>query len=145
MKKLFALTGLVALFGASLVGCSHTAEGAAEDSKTAADAVDKTTKKAANAVGQAADDLGKKTEAAGKNVTGALEVTPMVKKAITDDASLNDTTNKIDVDTADGVVHLKGHVTSNDLKKKATEIAEKTLKDNSSTDTVKNELTVEKH
>lgn len=156
MKKLFALTGLVALFGASLVGCSNTAEGAKEDAQNAATTVDHGAKKAANAVDNAATDAGKAIDNAatkvgdaatdaGKNVTGALEVTPLVKNAIVADASLNDTTNKIDVDTADGVVHLKGHVTSNDLKKKATTIAEKALADNKSTDKVSNELTVEKH
>ena len=145
MNKLFALTGLVALFGAALTGCSKTAEGVEQDASNVGDAAAKGAKKAANAVDNATEGAVKATEKAGENAAGALAVTPMVKNAIVADASLNDTTNKIDVDTADGVVHLKGHVTSNDLKKKATEIAQKALTDGGKTDKLSNELTVEKH
>ncbi len=167
MKKL-ALTGAAALLlSMGLFGCSNTAEGAKEDAtnngqkvasaandaadatkmaaNTAADATKKAADNAADATKKAADSVGTAAMDAGKNTTAALEVTPKVKLAITADKDLNDTRNTINVDSKDGVVHLKGTVISNDLKKKAGEIAAKTLKEMNATDKVSNELTVSVH
>jgi predicted small secreted protein len=145
MKKFFALTGLMALFGAALTGCSNTAEGAKEDANKAGAVVSDGANKAANAMDNAGKEVGATVKEAGKDAAGALSVTPMVKNAITADTELNDTKNLIDVDTKDGIVYLKGHVATTELKKKAFTIAEKTLKDAGKTDKVQNELVVKAH
>jgi osmotically-inducible protein OsmY len=90
-----------------------------------------------------ADHAGEIAKGAGQNVTGALEVTPMIKTAITADAELNDAKNKIDIDTKDGIVHIKGHVTSNALKAKATKIATDKITENQGTDKVMNHLLIQ--
>ncbi len=107
----------------------------ADATKDAANATVDGTKKVAVAMADATKD-------AGKNATGALEVTPKVKLAIVADKDLNDTHNKINVNTKDGVVHLVGTVANGSMKKKATAVATKALKDLNATDTVSNELTV---
>ena len=157
MKKLFALTGLVALFGAALTGCGNTANGVEKDATNAGQAVEKGVQKTGEAVEKGVQKTGEAVEKGAatvadatkdvaKDASGAMVVTPMVKSAILKDTDLgNLDKNSIDVDSADGMVHLKGHVASNELKKKATQIAEATLKENKSTDKVVNELTVEKH
>ena len=78
----------------------------------------------------------------GQDVAGALQVTPLVKTAITADTELNDAKNSIDVDSKDGMVYLKGHVTSSALKAKATKIAQERIKENNGTDKVMNQLLV---
>jgi len=80
-----------------------------------------------------------------ENAGDALTLTPKVKAAIVANEKLNNTNNVINVDTKDNIVHLKGHVTSNDMKKLAGEVAEKAVKDSGSSDTVRNELTVASH
>lgn len=146
MNKFFALCGLAALFGgAALTGCSNTADGVSKDAENAGTAVKEGADRVASATEKATEDAVNAGKKAGENVTGAVQVTPDVKAALLADSELNNTANKIDVDTADKVVHLKGHVMSNELKKKAGEIAEKTIKDAGGTDTVMNELVVEKH
>ncbi len=145
MKKLFALTGLMALFGAALTGCGNTADGVAKDADKAGEVAADGAMKAGNAVENATEGAVKATEEAGENAAGALAITPMVKEAIVADAGLNNIANKIDVDTKDGVVYLKGHVATTELKKKATQIAEARIKEAGKTDTVKNELEVKAH
>lgn len=143
MNKFFALCGLAALFGgATLTGCSNTAEGAAEDSKNAAATVEKGAERAGAAVEKAAVGAEKAVEGAAQDAAGALNITPKVKEAILADSELNNTANTIDVDSADGKVHLKGEVMSNEMKKKAEEIAKKVISDNGKTDMVSNELVV---
>ncbi len=157
---------LIALMGLfSLTGCPQTAEGVAKDTaknteaakeaasdagqavaKTASDAgeaVAKTASDAGQAAAQATKEAGAAAKDAGKEVSGALQVTPLVKTALAADPDINDPKNKIDVDTADGVVHLKGHVINNTLKARATEIAQKTLKERQRTDKVVNQLLVQ--
>jgi predicted small secreted protein len=146
MNKFFALCGLAALFGgATLTGCQNTAQGAAEDTKQAAQTVEAGAERAASAVDKATEGAVKAADKATDNAGAALSVTPIVKAAITGDAQLNDTANHIDVDSADGVVHLKGSVTTNELKKKAEEVAQKALTDAGKTDKISNELVVGKH
>ena len=72
-----------------------------------------------------------------KSAAGAA-LTTKVKTALASDAGMRTMTN-IDVDSADGVVTLKGKVDSADLKKKAEEIAKKV----DGVKRVKNELKVE--
>src|SRR5690349_19809862 len=108
MKRMFLSGAAALLLGLGVVGCSNTAEGVKEDTSNAGQVVSK-----------AADNTVDATKDAAKNATAALEVTPRVKAAIVADSKLNDTRNKIDVDSKDGVVHLKGHVISNDMKRLA--------------------------
>jgi hyperosmotically inducible protein len=72
-----------------------------------------------------------------KSAAGAA-LTAKVKTALAKDEGMRTMTN-IDVDSADGVVTLKGKVTSNDAKKKAEAIAKKV----DGVKRVKNELRVE--
>ncbi|MGC4042818.1 MAG: BON domain-containing protein [Armatimonas sp.] len=154
---------LIGLF--ALMGCQNTAEGVAQDTaknteatkeaaseagqaaaKAASDAgqaAAKTASDAGQAAAQATQKMGDAAAGAGKEIAGGGVVTPQVKLAIAADSDLNDPKNKIDVDTADGVVHLKGHVINNALKKKAGEIAEKSIKDSKRTDKVVNQLLVQ--
>ncbi len=120
--------------GFGIAGCQNTAEGVAQD-----------TKKDAMAVGGAADKAADQTKMAAGNAGDAVTLTPKVKSAIIADAKLNDPKNLIDVDTKDGMVYLKGHVGSNDLKKLAGDIATKTVTESGSKDTVMNQLTVGAH
>ena len=156
--KMYPKSGLVLLLSIPVMGilsgCPNTEKGVAEDASNAGQAVsvaaEKTgeaASKAAQKTGQAAaevaNDATKATKNAGQNVAGALQVTPLVKTAITADTELNDPKNKIDVDTKDGVVYLKGHVANNALKAKATKVAEDRIKENHGTDKVMNQLLVQ--
>ncbi len=77
-----------------------------------------------------------------KNMTAALVVTPEVKAAILHDKWLNNRKNRINVDSANNIVHLRGHVMTVTLKERAGMIAMKTLKRHHSTDRLSNELRV---
>ena len=147
MKKrttLWLMSGLATLLTGVGSGCQNTADGAAKDTKIAAEA----TAQAAQKVSQKAAETIEKTDAKGtakhlgKNVTAALEVTPRVKAALLADKELSGAGNHLDVDSKDGIVHLKGHVVSNALKKRAGEIAKKTVRDSGGTDEVRNHLLV---
>ncbi|HZP81202.1 MAG TPA: BON domain-containing protein [Chthonomonadaceae bacterium] len=137
MKTLALLGATALLFGVGLVGCQNTAEGVKEDTAKNTQAVQTAADRAAEATKNAAQNVS--AEAADATQTGK------VKTAITSDSLLNDTRNRIDVDTAKGVVHLKGHVATNDMKRRATEVAEKTIKESGASYTVSNELTVDTH
>jgi len=141
MKKTFETTktALVLGFclagaGFGLFGCQNTAEGVAKD-----------TQQDAAKVSTAADKAADATKDATANAGDAMTLTPKVKAAITANATLNDPKNLIDVDTKDGVVHLKGHVLTNDQKKLAGDIASKTVAESGSKDQVMNQLTVTSH
>ena len=159
-----ALPGVLSIAFLAATWCSNTTEGVKEDTannvqatqeaaeKTgeavaqtaheAGKAVSETAHEAGQKMSEAARDAGKVAKDAGQNVAGALDVTPKIKVALTADEALNDSKNKIDVDTAEGVVHLKGHVTSAALKQKASMIAKKELADMKSTDKLDNQLQV---
>ena len=114
--------------------------------KKAADSAEVATKKAAinaeDATKKASESISNETKDAAKNVDAALAVTPRVKTAITSDSELNDTHNTINVDSKDNIVHLRGTVASEHLKRKAGDIAQKALQDSNATDTLSNELRV---
>ncbi len=129
--KLFINMALMATFGMLLIGCSNTAEGMKEDTNNAAESAK-----------PKMDDTKDAMKDAAKNTVAATEVTPMVKSAITSNSTLNDSRNLIDVDSADGTVHLKGHVATAEMKELASQVAQKVLDDNKSTDKLSNELTV---
>lgn len=132
MKKLMQMGALAFVLGLGAIGCQNTAEGVEQD---------------ASKIGQEASQVAEKTGEAvhegAKDASAALSLTPKVKNAITADAALNDTRNLIDVDSADNVVHLKGHVISQALKDKAGSIAKRVIAESKATDTVSNELVVQ--
>ena len=152
MKKLFVLGCCAFLFGSSVIGCQNTAEGVSQDAAKNGAAVGNAADKAGDNMKNAADNTavaaGNAAKGAGdavKNAGEAMDMTPKVKLAIVGNATLNDTKNLINVDTKDHVVYLKGHVVSNDEKKLASQIAEKTIKEAGSSDKVMNQLTVAAH
>ncbi|MBB6053250.1 BON domain-containing protein [Armatimonas rosea] len=124
-------------------GCKNTGEGMSKDTEIAKQSASAETEKAGENAAKMANSAGEIAKGAGQNVTGALEVTPLIKTAITADTELNDAKNKIDIDTKDGIVHIKGHVSSNALKAKATKIATEKIKENQGTDKVMNQLLVQ--
>ena len=95
-------------------------------------------------VDTAKDKLPTKEERAGnrrevsKSAAGAA-LTTKVKSALAADAGMR-TMTSIDVDSADGVVTLKGRVHTADAKKKAEQVAKQV----DGVKSVKNQLTVEK-
>jgi hyperosmotically inducible periplasmic protein len=123
-------------------GCSNTAKGISQDGKVAAAASSEASEKMGEKAAQTMRDSNQSAGKMGRNVAAALEMTPRVKTALTADPEINDAKNHIDVDSKDGMVHLKGTVSSNALKTKAGEIATKAIKDGGGTDQVMNELTV---
>ena len=110
--------------------------------KDAGTAIQKTGEKAVTGTEKAAADAGKVVAGAGE----AAVTTPMVATAIDKDTELGNTSmNKINVDTKDGKVVLRGHVKTNEMKKKAEAIAKKTLADNKRPEPVVNQLMVDAH
>ncbi len=173
MKQIFVKGVAALVLGVVLAGCQNTTEGAAKDASTDAAAVKDAGAKAADATATAVDntaaaakEAGAKTAEAAKNTADrvgsatdkavgdmaaatkngadALTLTPKVKAAIIADTELNNTANKINVDSGDNKVVLNGNVTTEALKQKAGQIAEKAVKDAGATNTVTNNLTVSK-
>jgi osmotically-inducible protein OsmY len=135
------------LFGAGLglFGCQNTVEGLKEDTNKNAPVIENAAERAVDATKRAAQTAAEKTKDATANSGDAMNLTPKVKSAILANDKLNNSKNRIDVDTKDGVVYLKGHVISNDEKRLAGDIAAKTVKEAGSNDKVMNQLTVEAH
>lgn len=99
---------LLTLAAIAVWGCQNTVEGAKEDTES-------NMEKAAGTANQAMDSI----DHAG--------LTLKVKTAITADADLNDSRNRIDVDAADGVLTLTGYVHSDELRERAETIAKEEL------------------
>ena len=78
---------------------------------------------------------------AGKAVAGSLD-NAKIKGAIIADAGLNDPKNEINVDVTPTAVKLIGHVSNNELKKKAGEIAAKQISEAGGTQKLTNMLLV---
>ena len=117
-------------------------EDTAAAAKDAGTAVQKTGEKAVAGTEKAVGDAGKTVAGAGE----AAVTTPMVATAIDKDSELGNTSmSKINVDTKDGKVILRGHVKTNEMKKKAETIAKKTLTDNKRTEPVVNQIMVDMH
>lgn len=132
MSKWIRMTALALLLGLGAIGCQNTAEGVKEDSQNAG-----------QAVSSAAQEAGKDIKEGTKDIGAATTLTPDIKSAITADAQLNDTRNRIDVDSTGETVHLKGHVISNELKKKAGDIAQRVLNERNAKNQLSNELIVQ--
>jgi len=126
------MSALALLLGLGAIGCQNTAEGVKEDSQQVGQKVSEATQEVGRDVKEATGDIG-----------AATTLTPDIKSAITADTQLNDPKNLINVDSTDEVVHLKGHVTSNELKKKAGEIAQGVLDKRNAHNKLSNELVVQ--
>ena len=70
-------------------------------------------------------------------------MTPRIKLLIDADKELNNPKNLIDVNSTDEKVTLEGHVTNEDQKSKAEEIAKKVIAEQAGHQTIVNNLTIE--
>jgi osmotically-inducible protein OsmY len=140
-SNLMLALAALSLLSLALVGCNKAEEAAtaaADAGKTAVNTTVDAGKTAVDTTVDAGKDAAGKMSAA---VAGTLD-TASVKAAIIADAGLNDPKNEVNVDVNDKGIFLKGHVASNDLKKKAGEIATKCLTDAKSDKKVVNQLLV---
>lgn len=150
MKKLLILASCLCLFGPGIIGCQNTAEGMKEDAQKNGQTVQNATDKATDKTKDAMNTAGEKMKPAVDNTKDALgnagdnlNLKPKFALAFGNDAKLKDT--KIDTVIKDGKVFLKGTVKTNDQKKEAGAIAQKTLTEAGSKDTLVNQLTVTSH
>ena len=114
----------------ALAGCSNTAEGMKEDANNAGRETAQTVENTREAAGEAAENA------------AASTLTPRIKTAIVADTLLNDDKNRIDVDSREGVVTLRGHVATQDLKDHAEKVARKIMDEADAKETLRNELVV---
>jgi osmotically-inducible protein OsmY len=151
LQLALSIACLPLLLGA--VSCKNTVEGAEQDAIQNTEVVQDASEKAAAATKKSADDAAAATQQAtdravsatskmGKNVGDALGLTPQIKRAITDDKELNNTSNRIDVDTEDNTVTLKGYVLSEAMKQRAGRIAQKAMENAGSKNALVNELKI---
>ena len=125
-------------------GVANAAAGVKNATDNAVATTEKGVADAAAGVKNAADTAGMAVKHTGKILT----ITPKVKAALLRDDTLypkgNEPMNKIDVDTtSDGqTIRLSGTVKSSDMKTKAGNIAKSTLKNESETYKIDNELKV---
>ncbi len=131
-----------ALLGMALAGCAHTASGVAQDAHTDTQKVGAAANNAAAATDAAAQSAKDSTTAAARNADAGLAVTPEVKTAIVRDPVLNNSANLINVESANHVTHLTGHVIKASMKQRATEDAQAALAKHDKSYRVSNELTV---
>ncbi|HZO87091.1 MAG TPA: BON domain-containing protein [Chthonomonadaceae bacterium] len=144
MKTLIALGAALLLLGTGLAGCRNTAEGLKEDTAKNVHAASQAVERAAKKVDQETNKHAPQAKQGASNAGQAITLTPTVKTAIVADSKLNDSRNNIDVDSANNVVHLKGHVVNSALKQHATDVAVKALQKVGSNAKVSNELAVQK-
>ena len=112
-------------------GCGNTADGLKKDAEING--------QKASVEGQA---MSKKGGEVAKDLSAATVLTPKVKLAIDADKKLNDPANRIDVDSDDHTVTLKGHVARPGLKELAGSIAAKVLKENKAHQKLVNDLEI---
>ncbi len=157
MKPWTFLAAAILVGGSLVSGCSNTADGVKKDTEQAGENVSSAANTAADRTAESASKMGQEASKVANNAGDALSdfasdasialtVTPKVKTAITADPQLNDSANKIDVDSKDRVVHLKGTVATNELKAKAGSLAKQALTGMKAPSDIKvsNELVVQK-
>jgi osmotically-inducible protein OsmY len=132
----------IACIGIGLGGCQNTAEGIKEDSALNAESVKRSSEKASAATQRATDRWGPATKKLGKNAGDALTLTPKIKLALTNNKTLNNTANLIDVESGDNKVRLTGHVVTEKMKSLASTIAQKTITEAGSKNALVNALEV---
>jgi osmotically-inducible protein OsmY len=129
MRTIYHSIAALALVWAT--GCGNTVEGVKKDAEING-------QKAA----EQTQDLTKSAAEAGKDISAAAVLTPAIKLAITADKRLNDPKNLIDVNSTDEKVTLSGHVTSEELKSLAQELAANVLKEKAAKQTLENKLEI---
>lgn len=125
----FSTITLLAVLG--VAGCQNTADGMKKDAEINSENASEHTQNIQSGAKEAGEDMG-----------AATILTPKIKTAITADKRLNDSKNLIDVDSTAERVTLSGHVTSAELKKLASEIANKVMAENAARQTLDNRLEV---
>ena len=140
MNRLFILG--IACIGIGISGCNNTAEGIKEDTAQNVESAKESGEKASVATQKATERLGSATEKMGKNAGDALTLTPKIKRAITNNKTLNNTANLIDVESGDNEVRLTGHVLTEAMKSLAAKIAETAIAEAGSKNALVNELKV---
>jgi osmotically-inducible protein OsmY len=143
VSKWIRMSALALLLGLGAVGCQNTGEGIQKDAANVGQEVSQATQKTGEAISEGTREVVKDTKEATGDIGAATTLTPDIKSAITADEALNDSRNRIDVDSTDEVVRLKGHVISNELKQKAGEIAQRVLDERNAKNKLSNELVVE--
>lgn len=114
-----------------MAGCQNTAEGMKQDTQI-------NQQKAA----EGAKNFEAGAKEAGQDLGAATILTPKIKMALDADKRINDPKNNIDVNSTDERVILSGHVTSQDLKNLAGEIAVKAMQDAKATQPLENKLEI---
>lgn len=127
MRKFLLLGFALALMS----GCQNTAEGMKQDAEI-------NQQKAA----EGAKNFESGAKEAGKDLGAATILTPKIKVALDADKRINDPKNNIDVDSTDERVVLSGHVTSQELKTLAGEIATKAMEEAKATQPLENKLEI---
>lgn len=130
MKNIILIAGVSAFL--FVAGCQNTADGVQKD----------TERNSENAAAEA-QRMSKEAGEMGKDLSSAASLTPKITLAFTADKDLNDPKNSLNVDSTDEKVVIKGHVTSERLKMRAQEVAEKVLKENNAHQWLENKLTVQ--
>lgn len=127
---------------AVISGCGNTLSGAkqdaTDDTQKAAAAADT----AAAATAAKAKEVGSAVKAVPENAEAATILTPIVKTAIIRDPVLDNSLNLINVNSADKVVHLTGHVLTDRMKQRAEEDTQNEIDKKFPGYTVSDELTV---
>jgi osmotically-inducible protein OsmY len=142
MKLIYLPIVVCLLFGA--VGCSNTTEGAKKDIEQGSENASERMKEGMDSASNMAKEAGNSAKELGADVEAATVLTTRVKTAITADKELNDSKNMIDVDSNKETVTLKGHVATNELKAKAEKVAKEEMAKVKATQTLKNDLLVQK-
>lgn len=142
MSTKLALVGAATVFATcGLFGCNGNGKTDTPAEQSTVNAANKTS----DAAGTAANNTEGAVKDAAKDATAAMVVTPKVSSALKADSTVSAAGNVINVDSKDNIVHLKGTVQTNDIKKRAGDIAQKVLTENHSTDQLSNELKVVHH
>ncbi len=128
--KLKLLAGLA--LATFVIGCGNTSAGMKKDSEQNGEKVSASAENAAEGAKEAGKDIG-----------AATMLTPKIKLAITSSTQLNDPKNLIDVNSTPEVVTLEGHVTSQELKDLAEEVAKKAISADGQTQKVENKLLIQ--
>ena len=126
-------TALVAVIGSAvLLGCQHTVQGLAQDTKSNAR---EAAAKSSQAIEQAT--------VASRDATAAVSLAAPIKLAIDGDAELSAPKNEISVSADDKSVNITGHVQSEKERQKVDMIVSKVLKDHEAKQTIHDDLVVQ--
>lgn len=124
-------------------GCAHTLSGAQQDATTDVKKAGTVANIAANKTAQAANNIDQAVQNVPDNAEAATIVTPLVKTAIIRDPVLDNSANQITVFSENKVTRLRGHVSTDRMKQRATEDAQAGLGKKFADYQIDNELTIQ--